>query len=348
VNFASDNAGPALPQVMEAMIAANAGHVPSYGAEALMDEVRGRLRDLFEAPRASVYLVATGTAANALALATLSEPWQTVFCTPLAHVHTDECNAPEFFTGGAKLSLVGTGDKMTPDDLEHAIAAWPSGDVHNPQRGPLALTQATERGRVYTCDEIAALCGVARAHGLPAYMDGARFANAIAALGCTPAGMTWRAGVDAVSFGGTKNGCLGVEAVIFFSPENAWEFELRRKRSAHLFSKHRYLSAQMLGYLAGDGWRDAAQTANARAARLAEGLRSVPGAELMYDRDVNMIFARLPRATHRRLMAAGAAYALHEGPLDAGADDQPLIARFVCDWSVGEDEIDRFLGIAAG
>jgi threonine aldolase len=154
--------------------------------------------------------------------------------------------------------------------------------------------------------------------------------------------------VDAVSFGGTKNGCIGVEAVIFFNPENAWEFELRRKRSAHLFSKHRYLSAQMLGYLAGDGWRDAAQTANARAARLAEGLRSVPGAELMYDRDVNMIFARLPRATHRRLMAAGAAYALHEGPLDAGADDQPLIARFVCDWSVGEDEIDRFLGIAAG
>ena len=142
-----------------------------------MDEVRDRLRDLFEAPQASIYLVATGTAANALALATLSEPWQTVFCTPLAHIHTDECNAPEFFTGGAKLSLVGRGRQDDARRLS-APSAWPAGDVHNPQRGPLALTQATERGRVYTCDEIAALCGVARAHGLPAYMDGARFANA--------------------------------------------------------------------------------------------------------------------------------------------------------------------------
>ncbi|MDZ7710792.1 MAG: beta-eliminating lyase-related protein [Roseovarius sp.] len=348
MNFASDNAGPALPQVMEAMIAANAGHTPSYGAEALMDEVRDRLRSLFEAPQASIYLVATGTAANALALATLSEPWQTVFCTPLAHIHTDECNAPEFFTGGAKLSLVGEADKMTPEELERAIAAWPAGDVHNPQHGPLALTQATERGRVYTCDEIAALCDVARAYGLPTYMDGARFANAAAALGCTPAEMTWKAGVDAVSFGGTKNGCIGVEAVIFFNPENAWEFELRRKRSAHLFSKHRYLSAQMLGYVADDVWREAAQTANARAARLAEGLRAVRGAEMVYACEVNMIFARLPRATHQRLKAAGAAYALYEGPLETGAPDAPLLARFVCDWSIEEAGIDRFLEVAAG
>ncbi len=348
MNFASDNAGPALPQVMEAMIAANTGHAPSYGAEALMDALRDRLRALFEAPQASIYLVATGTAANALALATLSEPWQTVFCTPLAHIHTDECNAPEFFTGGAKLSLVGTGDKMTPEDLTRAIAAWPAGDVHNPQHGPLALTQATERGRVYSCAEIAALCDVARAHGLPTYMDGARLANAVAALGCTPAEMTWKAGVDAVSFGGTKNGCLGVEAVIFFSPENAWEFELRRKRSAHLFSKHRYLSAQMLGYLADGTWREAAQTANTRAARLAQGLRDVPGAEIVHPREVNMIFARLPRATHQRLRAAGAAYALYEGPLDTGPADEPLMARFVCDWSVSEDEIDRFLDLAKG
>ena len=348
MNFASDNAGPALPQVMAAMSAANEGHAPSYGAEALMEDVRDRLRTLFEAPQASIYLVATGTAANALALATLSEPWQTVFCTPLAHVHTDECNAPEFFTGGAKLSLAGAGDKMTPEDLTRAIAAWPAGDVHTPQRGPLALTQATERGRVHSCAEIKALCDVARDHGLPVYMDGARFANAAAALGCTPAEMTWRAGVDAVSFGGTKNGCLGVEAVIFFTPENAWEFELRRKRAAHLVSKHRYLSAQMLGYLRGGLWLEAAQTANARAARLAEGLRTVPGAEMVYRRHVNMIFARLPRATHQRLTAAGAAYGLYEGPLEAGAPDAPLMARFVCDWSITEAAIDRFLEVAAG
>ncbi|MAU52064.1 MAG: low specificity L-threonine aldolase [Roseovarius sp.] len=348
MNFASDNAGPALPQVMQAMIAANEGFMPSYGEDALMTRVRDRLRELFEAPRASVYLVGTGTAANALGLATLSQPWQTVFCTPLAHIQVDECNAPEFFTGGAKLSLVGEADKMTPEELQAAIAAWPAGDVHAPQYGPLALTQATERGRLYTCAEIAALCDVARAHGMPAHLDGARFANAIAALGCTPAEMSWRAGIDAVSFGGTKNGCLGVEAVIFFSPENAWEFELRRKRSAHLFSKHRFLSAQMLGFLEGETWLDAARTANARAAYLEEGLRGVTEAEFAYERQVNMLFVRLPRATHQRLRAAGARYALYEGPLDEGPGGTPLLARFVCDWSITEEAIDRFLALLRG
>lgn len=348
MQFASDNSGPALPAVMQAMAEVNIGHMPSYGTEAPMQEVRDRLREMFEAPQASVYLVATGTAANALALATLSEPWQTVFCTPLSHIHVDECNAPEFFTGGAKLSLVGEADKMTPEDLARAIALWPAGDVHNPQHGPLALTQATERGRIYTCAEIAALCQVARDHGLPCYMDGARFANAVAALACTPAEMTWKAGIDAVSMGGTKNGCLGVEAVIFFNPENAWEFELRRKRSAHLVSKHRYLSAQMLGYLRDDLWLRTAQESNARAAVLEAGLRDVPGAEMVFERAVNMIFARLPRVTHQRLKAAGAVYGLYEGPLESGADDELLMARFVCDWSVTEDQIARFLEIARG
>lgn len=348
MQFASDNSGPALPAVMQAMAEANQGYAPSYGTETQMDEVRDRLRDLFEAPQASVYLVSTGTAANALALATLSEPWQTVFCTPLAHIHTDECNAPEFFTGGAKLSLVGEADKMTPEDLSRAIAAWPAGDVHNPQHGPLALTQATERGRIYTCAEISALTQMARDHGLPCYMDGARFANAVAALGCTPAEMTWRAGIDAVSMGGTKNGCLGVEAVIFFNPENAWEFELRRKRSAHLVSKHRYLSAQMLGYLRDGLWLETAKLANARAALLEAELRAIPGVEIVFERAVNIIFARLPRATHQWLRAAGAAYALYEGPLDDGPADEPLMARFVCDWSVTEDQMARFLEIARG
>jgi len=348
MQFASDNSGPALPAVMQAMSEANAGHMPSYGDEALMSRVRDRLRTLFEAPQASVYLVATGTAANALALATLSQPWQTVFCTPLAHIHTDECNAPEFFTGGAKLSLVGEADKMTPDELQAAISAWPAGDVHNPQHGPLALTQATERGRIYSCTEITALSQVARDHGLPCYLDGARFANAVAALGCTPAEMTWQAGIDAVSMGGTKNGCLGVEAVIFFNPENAWEFELRRKRSAHLFSKHRYLSAQMLGYLADEVWLTSAQTANAQAAKLVQGLRGLPEAEITFEPQVNMIFARLPRATHQRLKAAGAAYALYEGPLDQGPAEEPLLARFVCDWSISDEEIERFLEVARG
>ena len=346
--FGSDNTGPAHPSVMAAMAEANTGFQPSYGDDALMERVRDQIRTLFEAPQASVYLVATGTAANALALATLSQPWQTVFCTPLAHIHTDECNAPEFFTGGAKLSLTGAADKMTPADLRAAIAEWPKGDVHVAQHGPLALTQATERGRIYSCEELAALTRVARDHGLPTYLDGARFANAVAALGCTPAEMTWKAGIDAVSMGGTKNGCLGVEAVIFFNPENAWEFELRRKRSAHLFSKHRFLSAQMLAYLADDLWLDLARTANARAATLVAGLRNLPEAGFVFEPEVNMIFATLPRATHQRLKAAGAAYGLYDGPLDNGPDDEPLMMRLVCDWSITEDQVATFLDLARG
>lgn len=346
--LASDNTGPAHPEVIDALVSANEGFSTPYGDDALMDQVTGRIRDVFEAPKASVYLVSLGTAANALALATLSQPWQAIFCTPLAHIHTDECNAPEFFTGGAKLSLVGEGDKMTPEALTTAIEGWTLGDVHVSQRGPVALTQATEMGRVYSVAEITALATVARDHGLPTYMDGARFANALVTQNCTPAEMTWKAGLDAVSLGGTKNGCLGVEAVVFFNPENAWEFELRRKRSAHLISKHRYLSAQMLAYLSDDLWLRSARQANANAARLAEGLHSVPGCAFLAQPQANMIFARLPRATHQRLHAAGAVYGLHDGPLDSGAADEPLTCRLVCDWSIGEEQIASFVEIAQG
>lgn len=348
MQFASDNCGPAHPGIVQALAAANTGHAPSYGGDDLMARVRARLRELFEAPEAAVHLVATGTAANALALSTLAQPWQTVFCTPLAHIQTDECNAPEFYTGGAKLTLVGEDDKMTPEALTRAIESWALGDVHVSQRGPVTLTQVTEMGRVYGRDELAAITAVAAGHGLPVYMDGARFANALEALGCTPAEMTWKAGVDAVSVGGTKNGCLGVEAVIFFKPESAWEFELRRKRAAHLFSKHRYLSAQMLAYLEGDLWRRSARMANAKAARLADGLRRVPDATFATEPQANMIFVRLPRAAHRRLAEAGAVYGLCEGLLEEGEPDEPLLARLVCDWSVGEDQIDRFVEIAGG
>jgi threonine aldolase len=346
MNFASDNCGPAHPEVMAALATANTGHVPSYGKEPLMEALVARMRALFEAPQASVYLVATGTAANALALSVLSQPWQTIFCTPLAHIERDECNAPEFYSGGAKLTLVGEADKMTPEALERAIASWPNGDVHVAQHGPLALTQVTEMGRVYTLDELSALTDVARAHNLPTYLDGARFANALEALGCSPAEMTWKAGIEAVSVGGTKNGCLGVEAVVFFDPEQAWEFELRRKRAAHLFSKHRYLAAQMSAYLDGDLWRRSARQANANAARLADGLRGVKGAAFAAEVQANMIFVRLPRATHQRLHAGGAVYGLYEGPLDDGPGDEPLLARMVCDWSISEAKIDRFLALA--
>lgn len=348
MNFASDNCGPAHPEVLTAVTHANQGFAPSYGADGLMDAVRERIRELFEAPEAEVFLVATGTAANALALSTMAQPWQTVFCTPLAHIHTDECNAPEFYTGGCKLTLVGEGDKMTPDALDAAFESWTAGDVHVSQHGPVALTQVTEKGRVYTLEELAALTEVAHAHVQPVYMDGARFANALEALDCTPAQMTHEAGIDALSLGGTKNGCLGVEAVIFFDPDKAWEFELRRKRAAHLFSKHRYLSAQMLAYLTDDLWRRSAKTANARAARLAQGLKDVPGASFAAEPQANMIFARLPRATHQRLHEEGAVYGMYEGPLEDGDGDEPLLARLVCDWSITEDEIDRFIAVAKG
>lgn len=344
--FASDNCGPAHPSVMQAVLAANSGYQPSYGEDAMMADVRARLRALFEAPEAAVYLVATGTAANALALATLAEPWQTVFCTPYAHIQTDECHAPEFYTGGAKLSLVGKTDKMTPDALRAEIESWTMGDVHVSQRGPVSLTQVTEMGQFYSLDELAALTAIARDHGLPVHMDGARFANAVVALGCTPADMSWKAGIDAVCFGGTKNGCLGVEAVIFFDPRHAWEFELRRKRGAHLFSKHRYLSAQMQGYLADETWHHAARAANDKAARLAAALRELPGAEFLAEPQANEIFARLPRRTHARLNAAGAVYSLY-GPLEGDDPDALLPMRLVCDWSTTDELISDFIKAAA-
>jgi threonine aldolase len=342
--FASDNSGPVHPQVLELLTQANQGFAPAYGADPLMDEVRSRIHDLFEAPEAAVYLVATGTAANSLALATLAQPWQTIFCSPVAHIQEDECNAPEFFTGGAKLTLVGDGDRMSSADLRRSISAQEKRGVHGPQRGPVSLTQVTELGTIYSLQDLQDLCAVAHEFDLPVHMDGARFANALVALNCSPAEMTWKAGVDAVSFGGTKNGCMGVEAVIFFDPAHAWEFELRRKRGAHLFSKHRYLSAQMAAYLRDDLWLDTARAANTKCARLADGLR-VAGAEFLHEPQANMIFASLPRAVHKRLFEAGAVYHLWGATLEGDDPNEMLAARFVCDWSMPDAEIDRFLAL---
>ena len=348
MNFTSDNCGPAHPQVIEAIAQANTGFAASYGEDDLTAQACAALRDLFEAPNASVHLVSTGTAANALALTTLTEPWQTIYCTPLAHIHRDECNAPEFYTGGAKLSPVGTDDKMTPKALSDTLAATAMGSVHIPQPGPVSLTQATEMGRLYTPEELAALTRVAAAHGLPVHLDGARFANAVAALGCTPAEVTWQAGIDAVSFGATKNGCLGVEAVVIFDPAKARSFALRRKRAGHLASKGRYLAAQMCAYLANDLWLETARAANARAARLTAGLRRIPGCTFHAQPQANMIFASLPRAAHQRLHAAGARYGLDEILLANGDPEAALTMRLVCDWSLPDAAIDRFVDIARG
>ncbi|MFD0978801.1 threonine aldolase family protein [Tropicimonas aquimaris] len=344
--FASDNTGPIHPRILDALARANTGYAPAYGADPLTVEVVQTLREIFEAPEAAVHLVATGTAANSLLLSTGTAPWQTIFCSRVAHIHEDECNAPEFFSGGAKLTLVETVDgKMTPEGLVAAIEAEETRGVHGPQRGPVSLTQATEKGTLYTLEELRALSEVAHRFGLPVHMDGARFANALASLGCSPAGMTWKAGIDMLSFGGTKNGLMGVEAAILFDPARSMEFELRRKRGAHLFSKHRYLAAQMQGYLEGGLWLEMAGAANTACQRLADGLRNAPGANLMFRPEANIVFARLPRATHRRLFEAGAQYHLSDDTLDGGPEDAPLAARFVTDWSAEPAETDRFLSL---
>lgn len=344
MHFASDNAGPAHPAVIDALVRANEAYAMGYGNDDLTRAVQDRIRELFEAPRAAVHLVATGTAANSLILATLARPWETIFCTAVAHIAEDECNAPEFFTGGAKLTHVPHRDGlMSADALADVVAAHGHG-VHMAQRGPVSITQVTERGTLYPVDEIAAIAEVAHAYGLPLHLDGARFANALVALGCTPAEMTWKAGVDAVSFGGTKNGLMGVEACVIFDPESSWELELRRKRAGHLFSKHRYLAAQMEAYLAGDLWRAMARDANAAGQRLAAGLRAAGlGPSLVAEPQANMLFVRWPRALHRALFAAGAVYYV-DGDLEDGDPDAPLGARLVCDWSMGEAPIDTFLG----
>jgi threonine aldolase len=335
MRFASDNTSGAAPEIMAALGRANDGHDRSYGADAGMERVTALVRDLFEAPEAVIHLVATGTAANALAIATHCPPWGAVFCHRLAHIAEDECGAPEFYSG-AKLVLVpGDHGKITPDTLEQALATTGASGVHGVQRGMLSLTNVTEAGTVYTPAEIAALTALAKGHGLPCHLDGARFANALVATGASPAEMTWKAGVDVLSLGGTKNGCLGVEGVVLFEPARAWEFELRRKRGGHLFSKHRFLSAQMEAYLTGGLWLRLAAQANAMGQRLAEGLRQrqahVPPA------DANMLFPEWAPGHHARLEAAGAHFYRWTAP--EGREK----ARLVASWSTTESDVDQFL-----
>jgi len=347
--FASDNTGPVHPKIMAALNDANTGYAMPYGDDRVMDKVRNHIRDLFEAPEAAIYLVSTGTASNSLILATLAQPWETIFCSPVSHIHEDECNAPEFFTGGTKLTLVGGPNaKIDADKLRQKIEAEETRGVHGPQRGPLSITQVTERGTIYSVAEITALCDIAKSFGMATHLDGARFANALVALGCTPAEMTWKAGIDAVSFGGTKNGCMGVEAVIFFDPKHAWEFELRRKRGAHLPSKNRYMAAQMSAYLLDDLWLETARAANAATARLTAGLKQMENTSFLHEPQANIIFAGWPRAGHARLHDAGAQYYVIEGALEGDDPDEILTARLVCDWSATKENIDRFLALVRG
>ena len=346
--FASDNTGPVHPQIMAAVMAANDGYAMPYGNDATTAAARQAVRDLFEAPDAAVEFVATGSAANALALACLAKPWDGVFCHRTAHVEEDECGAPDFYSGAKTILIDGADGRFTPEALEAAIRQCKARGVHGAQPGPVTITNVTERGTVYSLDQIRAITAVARAHGLAVHLDGARFANACAALGCSPAEMTWKAGVDAVSFGGTKNGCMGVEAVVFFDPAHGRELELRRKRGGHLFSKHRYLSGQMVAYCADGLWLEMAKAANARMAQLVQGLARVPGAHLVHPAAGNLAFIEVPRAAHARAFAAGAQYYLFGGTLEDGPQDAPLRCRIVCDWAKTAEDVERLLTAWAG
>ncbi len=346
--FASDNAGPAHPKVIDALVAANNGYAMGYGADPIMEDVRAEVRKVFEAPQAAVYLIINGTAANSVLLASMSQPWQTIFCSDCAHIHEDECNAPEFYTQ-AKLTLVPSTDgKMTAERLRQKILGEENRGVHGPQRGPLSITQVTEKGTIYSLDEIRAMTATAQEFGMKSHLDGARFANALVALDCSPAEMTWKAGIDTVSFGGTKNGALGVEACVIFDPKIAWEFELRRKRGGHLLSKHRYLSAQMQAYLADGLWLDLARAANARCAQLAEGLRSHTGAEMLFASQANIIFFEMSRREHKRMLDGGAVYYVMNGDPEVGDPDEKLIGRLVTDWSMTKDGVSQFLALLRG
>lgn len=332
--FASDNGSGAAPEIMAALVRANEGYARSYGADPIMARVKTLIRQTFEAPEAEVYLVATGTAANALSIALYAQPWTAVFCHEEAHVATDECGAPEFYSG-AKLALVlGKHGKMTPATLTQALGKVGESGVHGVQRGMLSLTNVTEAGTVYSPAEIAALTAVAKAKNLPCHLDGARLANALVATGATAAEMTWKAGIDIVCFGGTKNGCLGVEAVVIFDPAKAWEFELRRKRGGHLFSKHRFLSAQMEAYLTDDLWLRLATQANRMGQRVAAGVKTVPGTSLLHPADANILFLEWPDGTHAVAEAKGAIY--YRWPAPAGRE----AARLVAAWSTTADEVD--------
>lgn len=291
-HFASDNYSGICPEAWAAMAQANAGHTVGYGDDPWTERALQLIRELFEAD-CRPFLVFNGTSANALSMAALGRPYHAVVCHEVAHVEVDECGAAAFFTGGMRaLTVSGKHGKVTPAAVEELVRR--RGDVHFYKPGVLSLTQCTELGTVYTPAEMAELCACAHALGMRVHVDGARFANAVASLGVTPAEISWKAGVDALSLGGTKNGMAVGEAVVFFDPELAREFEFRRKQAGQLASKMRFLAAPWVGALESGAWLRHARHANAMAARLEEALRGIPGVSLLQPRQANGVFAAIP------------------------------------------------------
>ena len=338
VNFASDNSAPVAPKILAALQKANAGPMPSYGNDPLTKGVEEKLKEIFECDLRA-FPVATGTAANVLGLSVMTPPYGAIYCHRLAHIENDECGAPEFYTHGAKLvKFDGDGGKLQAAELDAALKSSGAGNVHHVQPAVIDLTQATESGTAYRPAEIAEIGLIAQKYDLGLHMDGARFANALSFLGCDPADITWRAGVDILSLGATKNGAMGAEAVIFFNLEKAREFEFRRKRGAHLFSKMRYLSAQLDAYLTEGLWLDLAGHANRMAREVAKGISAIPGAKVLYPVEANMIFARLPEVSLECLAVSDILY-YRNGEDSAGE------VRLVTSWNTSEQDVDHLLKV---
>jgi threonine aldolase len=342
VNFNSDNVAGASPEILAALEAANHGTVASYGDDPLTARLATRFNALFER-EVAVFPVATGTAANALCLAACVPPWGVTYCHREAHIALDECGAPEFYSGGAKLALLdGAHGKLAPWTLAEALPNGGAGIVHHAQPAAVSVSQATESGAVYQPAELAALAEIAHAHSCKLHVDGARFANAIVTLGCSPAEATWRAGVDLLSFGATKNGALAAEAVIVFDPALAATLGYRRKRAGHLFSKMRFLSAQLAAYLSGDLWLRNARHANRMASRMAEGLAALDnrGVGLVHPVEANELFVRLPAPVRHGLEADGFLFHGWGPPSDN-------VVRLVTAWSTDPGDVEKLIARAA-
>jgi threonine aldolase len=333
MNFRSDNTAPVAAEVLAAIAAVNNGPARAYGEDQWSRKLDGAFGALFER-EVRVFTVATGTAANAISLASAVSPWGSILCHREAHIECDECGAPEFYSGGAKLSLIeGAAAKISPDGVKEALGrAAPS--IHSALPQALSISQATERGAVYRPAEIAALGDVARGAGLAFHMDGARFANAVAALGCKPAEIAWRGGVELLSFGATKNGALAAEAIVCFNPRYADEIERRRKRAGHLLSKNRYVAAQLLAYLENGLWLKLGARANAMARKLGEAA----GASLSVPVETNQVFLKPGAEGLTKLRAAGVDF-YDWGPEGSGE------ARLVVSWNQSEGEVEAMCAL---
>ncbi len=332
--YLSDNAAGASPEILTAMATASVGQAAPYGNDQLSQAVAEKFGVIFEHP-VDVFPVGTGSAANGIALAALTPTWGSVLTHPDGHINNDEAGAPEFFTNGAKMVLVdGAHSKIDPEKLRAAVDRR-RGDVHSVQPSVVSLTQATESGSVYTLEEIRELSTIAHDAGLRVHMDGARFANALVSLGTTPAEMTWRSGVDVLSFGATKNGAMTADAIVSFDPTLATELAFRHKRGGQLTSKMRFQTAQLDAYLTDDLWLHNARQANEMATRLRDGLANVPGVAILGDLSANILFCHFPPELSAALHDSG--YAFYDDRWEPGT------VRIVVSFAHQPGDIDDFL-----